>query len=56
MTRLATLLLLAAVVAAGARLAREIPVLAGWLLNIGVIVYCGAAVEAGKVLLTRSRD
>ena len=55
MTRLATFLLLAAVIAAGAHLAREIPVLAGWLLTIGVIVYCCAIVEAGKVLLTLAR-
>ena len=56
MNRLATFLLLAAVIATSAHLAREIPVLAGWLLTIGVIVYCCAVVEISKVLLALSRE
>ena len=51
MTRFAILLLLAAVIAALVRVARDVPVLASWLSIIGVAVLCAAAVAAGKALL-----
>ena len=56
MTRLAILVLLATLVAVGARLAKDIPVVSGWLLTIGVIVFCSALVEVGKALLYLSRE
>ena len=55
MTRFAILLLLAAVIATLVRVARDVPVLASWLLIIGVAVLSAAAVAAGRAFLDSLR-